>query len=61
MVDMLLEFLTAWGTTCEDAGFLAQYDANGNCQIDTMDLLQLLADLASDGMTAGKDAVTSRK
>jgi hypothetical protein len=61
MVDTLLQFLTCWGTTCEDVGFLAEFDFNGNCQIDAMDLLNLLADFASDAASAGKQAVTGRK
>ena len=61
MVETFLEFLTAWGTTCEDVGFIAEFDFNGNCRIDTSDLLALLADLASDGLSAGKETVSARK
>lgn len=52
MVETLLEFLTAWGTTCDDAGFLSQFDFNGNCRIDVSDFLKLLQDFATPDDTS---------
>ena len=52
MVETLLEFLTAWGTTCDDAGFLSHYDFNGNCRIDVSDFLKLLQDFAAPEETS---------
>lgn len=47
MVETLLEFLTAWGTSCGEAGYIAYFDFDGDCLIDVTDLLQLLEDFAT--------------
>mgnify|MGYP003149252649 CR=1 len=54
MVSTLLEFLTAWGTSCGDAGFIAAFDVNNNCLIDTTDLLDVLSQIGNDTVVAMK-------
>jgi hypothetical protein len=47
MIETLLEFLTAFGTSCGEVGYLVQFDYDGDCKIGTMDLLGLLAEFAT--------------
>lgn len=61
MVSTLLEFLTAWGTTCGEAGFLAQFDYNNNCLIDTSDLLRVLSEFGNDAVSSVKETFSSKK
>ncbi len=61
MVETLLEFLTAWGTTCEDSGFIAAFDADGDCLIGASDLLAMLADFASGATDDGGENISRIK
>jgi len=61
MVSTLLEFLTAWGTECGDVSFLAQFDFNNNCLIDSSDLLRVLADFGNDAVSSVKETFSSKK
>jgi hypothetical protein len=57
MLETLLEFLTAWGTSCGEAGFIAYFDFDGDCLIDTDDLLHLLQDFATPSAPETSPAV----
>lgn len=53
MIETFLEFLTAWGTSCGEAGFIAEFDFDNNCNIGTSDLLQYLTGWGAEDATPG--------
>lgn len=48
MIDLLLEFLAAFGTSVGDAGFNAAVDFNGDGHITVYDLFDLLANYSDE-------------
>ena len=60
MIETFLEFFTCWGTECGDAGFLADFDFNGDCKINVSDLLGLLAEFATDAKEGMKETFSGR-
>lgn len=42
-MELLLDLLASFGTSCGDANFVESLDFDGNCQIDLYDLMHVLA------------------
>ena len=59
MIETFLEFLTAWGTSCGEAGFIAEFDFDNNCTIGASDLLQYLSGWGAED-AAPQAAASSR-
>lgn len=59
MIETFLEFLTAWGTSCGEAGFIAEFDFDNNCNIGASDLLQYLSGWGAED-TVPQAAASSR-
>ena len=60
MVDTLLQFLAAWGTSCEAGNLVAEVDFDGDCLAGASDLLQLLADFATGNAPDAGEPPVSR-